>query len=299
MNQNDIRMFLTIAKTGSLNQAAGHLFVTQPALSQQLKALEAELGTTLFLRKQGQRNLTLTASGRGFYEIAVKMDALFQESSHVRYMEDMRSLSIHTVGSLNAHLFQPLYKRLSSMTPPLSLKIFTGKTHIIYQSISDHSYDIGFVHRNLHRKDLELLPVFRENMVLVGGTNFPIPDAPISPQELNPARELHFAWALEYNDWHDYWFGTSVPPHIDLDQTAMVEFLLKDTDYWAIVPSSVFSMFIHPEALHVIPLLDPPPSRTCYAIYRKDQDVMPDSPIGICLRELRELVEENQWIEKL
>ena len=52
MNQNDIRMFLTIAKTGSLNQAAGHLFVTQPALSQQLKALEAELGTTLFLRKQ-------------------------------------------------------------------------------------------------------------------------------------------------------------------------------------------------------------------------------------------------------
>ena len=272
MNQNDIRMFLTIAKTGSLNQAAGHLFVTQPALSQQLKSLEAELGTTLFLRKQGQRNLTLTASGRGFYEIAVKMDALFQESSHVRYMEDMRSLSIHTVGSLNAHLFQPLYKRLSSMTPPLSLKISTGKTHIIYQSISDHSYDIGFVHRNLHRKDLEFLPVFRENMVLVGGTNFPIPDAPISPQELNPARELHFVWSLEYNDWHDY---------------------------WAIVPSSVFSMFVHPEALHVIPLLDPPPSRTCYAIYRKDQDVMPDSPIGICLRELRELVEENQWIEKL
>ena len=159
-------------------------------------------------------------------------------------MEDVRSLSIHTVGSLNAHLFQPLYKRLSSMTPPLSLRISTGKTHIIYQSISDHSYDIGFVHRNLHRKDLELLPVFRENMVLVGGTNFPIPDAPISPQELNPARELHFAWALEYNDWHDYWFGTSVPPHIDLDQTAMVEFLLKDTDYWAIVPSSVFSMII-------------------------------------------------------
>ena len=58
-------------------------------------------------------------------------------------------------------------------------------------------------------------------------------------------------------------------------------------------------MFVHPEALHVIPLLDPPPSRTCYAIYRKDQNVMPDSPIGICLRELRRLVEENHWIEKL
>ncbi|MDR3780286.1 MAG: hypothetical protein Q3Y15_04955 [Candidatus Copromonas sp.] len=49
----------------------------------------------------------------------------------------------------------------------------------------------------------------------------------------------------------------------------------------------------------MIPLLDPPPSKTCYAIYRKDQNVMPDSPIGICLRELRRLVEENHWIEKL
>ena len=140
MNQNDIRMFLTIAKIGSLNQAASHLFVTQPALSQQLKSLETELGTTLFLRKQGQRNLTLTASGRGFYEIAVKMDALFQESMQVRYLEDVRSLSIHTVGSLNSHLLNPLYQRLSSMTPPIALKLATGKTHIIYQSIADHSY---------------------------------------------------------------------------------------------------------------------------------------------------------------
>jgi len=58
-------------------------------------------------------------------------------------------------------------------------------------------------------------------------------------------------------------------------------------------------MFVHPETLHVIPLLDLPPSKICYAIYRKDQDVMPDSPIGICLRKLCELAEENHWIEKL
>lgn len=299
MNQNDIRMFLTIAKTGSLNQAAGHLFVTQPALSQQLKALENELGTTLFLRKQGQRNLTLTASGRGFYDIAVKMDALFQESMQVKYMEDVRSLSIHTVGSLNSHLLNPLYQRLSSMTPPIALKLATGKTHIIYQSIADHSYDIGFVHRDLHRKDLTLKPLFRENMILVCGTAFHDLGAPISPQALNPAKELYFSWSIEYVDWHDYWFGTAIPPHITLDQTSTLEYLLTGTDYWAIMPASVFSMFIRPEELHVTPLTDPPPSRTCYAIYRKDQDVTADSTIGLCLQELQTLVHENPWLEEL
>ena len=299
MNQNDIRMFLTIAKIGSLNQAASHLFVTQPALSQQLKSLETELGTTLFLRKQGQRNLTLTASGRGFYEIAVKMDALFQESMQVRYLEDVRSLSIHTVGSLNSHLLNPLYQRLSSMTPPIALKLATGKTHIIYQSIADHSYDIGFVHRDLHRKDLILKPVFREPMILVCGTAFHDPGTPISPQALNPAKELHFSWSIEYDDWHDYWFGNSIPPHIALDQTSTLEFLLTGTDYWAIIPASVFSMFLRQEELHVATLLDPPPSRTCYAIYRKDQDVTPDSTIGLCLGELQTLVHENRWLEDL
>ncbi len=67
--------------------------------------------------------------------------------------------------------------------------------------------------------------------------------------------------SLEYNDWHDYWFGTAIPPHIDLDQTAMVEFLLKDTDYWAIVFGLQYVRTSGSASCD--PLLDPPPSRTC------------------------------------
>ena len=52
MNYTDIHTFLTIASSPSLSKAAESLFVSQPALSHRLSALEEELGTELIIRKK-------------------------------------------------------------------------------------------------------------------------------------------------------------------------------------------------------------------------------------------------------
>ena len=56
-----LRYFLTVAQEGNITKAADILHVTQPTLSRQLMDLEAELGTTLFIR--GKRAITLTDDG--------------------------------------------------------------------------------------------------------------------------------------------------------------------------------------------------------------------------------------------
>ena len=56
-----LRYFLTIAREGSITNAANFLHVTQPTLSRQIKDLEDELGQKLFIR--GSHNMTLTAEG--------------------------------------------------------------------------------------------------------------------------------------------------------------------------------------------------------------------------------------------
>lgn len=61
MELRTLRYFLTVAREGSITQAAKVLFVTQPALSRQLKGLEEELGTKLFVR--GSHSVTLTERG--------------------------------------------------------------------------------------------------------------------------------------------------------------------------------------------------------------------------------------------
>lgn len=52
MNYQDIKTFLTIVSSSSLSKAAEVLFVSQPALSHRLSALEEELGTELIIRKK-------------------------------------------------------------------------------------------------------------------------------------------------------------------------------------------------------------------------------------------------------
>ena len=61
MDLRVLRYFLTVAKEQSFTKAAKQLHITQPTLSRQLAALEAELGVTLFDR--GGHGITLTNEG--------------------------------------------------------------------------------------------------------------------------------------------------------------------------------------------------------------------------------------------
>ena len=64
MTLTQLNYLITIAETGSLNQAAGKLYVSQPSLTGAMQELEKELGITLFHRSG--RGVTLTGDGAEF-----------------------------------------------------------------------------------------------------------------------------------------------------------------------------------------------------------------------------------------
>lgn len=81
MTFNQIKYFITVAEALSFTEAAKCLFLTQPALSRQISALEQELGITLFLREKKQ--LKLTPGGAILYNWLPRMmdefsDVLYQ-----------------------------------------------------------------------------------------------------------------------------------------------------------------------------------------------------------------------------
>lgn len=69
-----LKYFLVVATERNISNAAKILYVSQPALSKQLKNLEEELGVTLF--KRGNRNITLTEDGVYFLTKAKEILAL-------------------------------------------------------------------------------------------------------------------------------------------------------------------------------------------------------------------------------
>src|SRR5678816_3538894 len=89
MDWNDLRYFLTIARSGSLAKAARELSVEHTTVSRRLGALEEDLGTRLFAR--GPAGLVLTSAGKNMLPIV--------ECIAEQFFNDAASAGIYT-GSL-------------------------------------------------------------------------------------------------------------------------------------------------------------------------------------------------------
>lgn len=75
MNPLQIKYFLAVAGTNSISRAAEELFVSAPAISKQIAALEDELGTALFRRSS--RGMELSRDGEMFFEFFSRAGAEF------------------------------------------------------------------------------------------------------------------------------------------------------------------------------------------------------------------------------
>ena len=84
MTLTQLRYILTIADTGSMNEAAKELFIAQPSLSQAVRELEAEIGFELF--KRSSRGVTLTPEGQEFLGYARQVAEQYElmESRYIK-----------------------------------------------------------------------------------------------------------------------------------------------------------------------------------------------------------------------
>ena len=93
MTLTQLRYIIAIADTGSMNEAAKSLFISQPSLSLAVKELEKEIGTRLF--KRSNRGVSVTQEGMEFLSYARQVVEQYQlmESRYIeeKYQEKIRS----------------------------------------------------------------------------------------------------------------------------------------------------------------------------------------------------------------
>lgn len=122
---NALRVFEAAARHLSFTRAAGELFVSQAAISQQIRSLEAELGQVLF-RREG-RALTLTEAG---LELAAAtraaLEHLHDGLARVRARGKRKALSVSMMPSFAAKWLVPRLGRFLAAHPAVDLKIHTS-----------------------------------------------------------------------------------------------------------------------------------------------------------------------------
>ena len=72
MTLQQLKYALTIARSGSINEAAKQLFISQPSLSETIRELESEVGFDIFLRSN--RGIVITPEGEEFLSYAHRND---------------------------------------------------------------------------------------------------------------------------------------------------------------------------------------------------------------------------------
>ena len=156
MTHDQLRIFLKVAELGSFTQAGETLFLTQPAISLQVKTLEQHLGVPLFERKGRQVLLTeagvrlLPHARRIMEEIADARARVAELSSGA--LGNLRIGSSTTIGT--AILPSILYE-FSRKNPQIRTSLSILNSHRIVFDLKTSEIDIGFIEGDLTRTEAQ------------------------------------------------------------------------------------------------------------------------------------------------
>ena len=137
-----LRHLLSLAQTGSFSVSASAMFLTQPALSRSIRALEAELGQRLFDRV-GRRS-EVTPFGR---EAVERARALVQAADDLRgsgaqmAAGEVGTLRIGLGSGPGAMLMTPLLMHIAKHHPRLRLEVARGRTDLLVRGLRERTID--------------------------------------------------------------------------------------------------------------------------------------------------------------
>lgn len=167
MESGDLRIFQAVAREGTITKAAQALNYVQSNVTSRIQFLEAQLGVPLFYRSN--RGMTLTQAGENLLEYADQILLLMDEAvKSAQFSEHpagpLRIGSIETTAVL--HL-TPMLARYHSRYPAVQLSLTTGETHGLVQKVLDYKLDGAFVYGPVDQPEIDHVPAFTEELVLI------------------------------------------------------------------------------------------------------------------------------------
>jgi DNA-binding transcriptional LysR family regulator len=169
MHIETLKTFCDLVETRSFGKAAQLNFISQSAVSQQLKALEARYSRRLLER--GQRDgVALTEAGRLFYaECREIVDRFRAVETQLRESATAPSgtIRIATVYSIGLHTLPPYITRFMKAHPRVKVHLEYSRTNAVCEACVSNAIDFGVVAFPLRRANLTVVPWHDEKLVLV------------------------------------------------------------------------------------------------------------------------------------
>lgn len=177
MELRQLKYFVTVAKTLNFSEAAKALFITQGTLSQQIKQLEDELGSELFVRSS--HKVSLTEAGEEMLPLA--QNTLQESTKCFQRISDLRK---GVSGTLNIGLttsFRDILNRALKLYlkeyPNVKLQIVYGSIGELIKMLSDHEIDFFIAFKSAVQYDeIDTYPIIDSELCAVMSKDHPLSD---------------------------------------------------------------------------------------------------------------------------
>jgi LysR family transcriptional regulator, cyn operon transcriptional activator len=239
-----IRYLKAVADHGSFTRAAQALHVSQPALSQQVKELEAQVGAQL-LDRSG-RQIRPTDRGAIYLHHAGRALAELEEATRaVRDVEDLSigSLRLGVTLSVATYLLGPLMARFRAGYPGIALVVRVAPQEAIEPALRDDELDLGLGFGDLPADDLETIPLHNEQPTLIVGAAHPVTrKASLTAAELATTPLALLDPSFSTRRRVDHYFrshGLTATVAVEANSIAALIEMVRHTDLATILPASV------------------------------------------------------------
>src|SRR5690625_4338141 len=179
--------FIAVAEEKHFGQAAIRLGISQPPLSKQIKQLENELQTQLFVRTT--RSVSLTPTGKALLEHAKKIINDLEHCHPVVQETSYQANKYIRLGALHAHIYSfvpDLLRLYFNQNPNFNAHLIEYNTDEQLSKILNEAVDLGIVREPISHPEIRVKNLFQEQYVLA------LPDAWIKDELLNQVSITEF-----------------------------------------------------------------------------------------------------------
>ena len=258
-----LRYFVAVAEELHFGRAAARLHIAQPALSRQVRALEAELKTALFVRDR--RSTVLTPAGAQLLTDARDLLAA-AEAAHRRVTAAAEAKPVLTVGFMPGIVLTPAIRVLAARRPDLTIRLLRTSWHDQVEVLHDGRADLSVVRLPIDQRGLTVRPLFEEPRVVMVPAGHRL-----AGKEAVPVTELAGEHLLQDPDavpeWRDIALELRRPDRPEVPRIDSVEEKLELVAAGAgisVLPLSTATFYTRPDVVG-IPVEDIGPNRVCLA----------------------------------
>lgn len=180
-----LKVFRTVAEQLSFRKAAEMLHLSQPAVSQHVRALEEEAGVRLFDRSRGEGHgsqISLTEAGRlllGYANTAAETIMEAQRALAALNDEAVGELRLGASTTVAQYVLPRILGAFLRQYPQVKLSLMSGNTEQVVEAVAEENVELGIIEGPAMRRDVKTERMVRDEMVLI-----------VSPNHLWAARKV-------------------------------------------------------------------------------------------------------------